>query len=101
MNWPTDTSLEFDESISDSTVIEVKKPTPAAGSVPNPGGAAKKKSKRSLVPYTRAIRVAARRGAKGEVIVRLLDASGVRAGEQDTMLVALTSNEDLRKLFEP
>jgi hypothetical protein len=51
------------------------------------------------VPSTRAIRVAAGRDDKGRIHVRLLDSQGLREGEHDTMLVALTSDADLRELF--
>jgi len=51
------------------------------------------------VPSTRAIRVAAGRDDKGRTYVRLLDSQGLRSGEHDTMLVALTSDGDLRDLF--
>ena len=51
------------------------------------------------IPSTRAIRVAAGRDDKGRTYVRLLDSQGLRDGEHDTMLVALTSEADLRDLF--
>jgi hypothetical protein len=50
------------------------------------------------VPSTRSVRVAVGRD-KGAVYVRLLDSQGLRDGEHDAMLVALTSDGDIRGLF--
>jgi hypothetical protein len=51
------------------------------------------------VPSTRAVRVAASRAPDGRAVVRVLDAQGLRPGEHDAMLVALTGDGDLRDLF--
>jgi hypothetical protein len=51
------------------------------------------------VPSTRAVRVAAGRAPNGSAVVRVLDAQGLRPGEHDAMLVALTGDGDLRDLF--
>lgn len=50
------------------------------------------------VPSTRAVRVAVGRNAE-QVYVRPLDSQGLREGEHDAMLVALTSDGDIRTLF--
>lgn len=52
------------------------------------------------VPVAQALRVAVSRGADGNVVCRLLDEHGLRSGEHDAMLVALTSESDLVGLFK-
>jgi|GEM_PF-681435 len=50
------------------------------------------------LPFTQALRVAVGRAADGRVVVRVLDGNGLREGERDAVLVALTS-ESLSSLF--
>ena len=50
------------------------------------------------IPVLQALRVAVGRDDRGAVTVRLLDIAGLKEGEHDAMLVALTKN-DLRTLF--
>lgn len=50
------------------------------------------------VPFTQALRVAVGRAPDGRVVVRLLDGNGLREGEKDALLVALT-NEPMTTLF--
>jgi hypothetical protein len=50
------------------------------------------------LPVTQALRVAVGRAADGRVVVRVLDGNGLREGERDAVLVALTS-ESLSSLF--
>jgi hypothetical protein len=52
------------------------------------------------IPTTQALRVAVSRGSDGRVLVRLLDSAGLKAGEHDAVLVALTRHGDLSSLFK-
>ncbi len=88
--WPTETLDGLDEDSLDRTGSRRGKGKKPAG---------KPKKAEVQVPSTRSIRVAV--GAeKGVVYVRLLDSEGLREGEHDAMLVALTSDGDIRTLFK-
>jgi hypothetical protein len=93
--WPTET-LDGVEEIEEISVIKsptVKKQRSA------PKKTVQNKKRELLVPFTRSIRVAV--GARNDgVYVRLLDSQGLREGEHDAMLVALTSTGDIRELFK-
>lgn len=52
------------------------------------------------VSVAQALRVAVSRGADGNAVCRLLDEHGLRPGEHDAMLVALTPESDLVGLFK-
>jgi hypothetical protein len=92
--WPTETLDGLDEDGLDRTGSRRGK---GQGQKKKPMVKAKKAE--VLVPSTRSVRVAV--GAdKGVVYVRLLDSEGLREGEHDAMLVALTSDGDIRTLFK-
>ena len=95
--WPT-------EAVDDLAEVAVED---RAAAVPRPAEAAKETPKKKLgeqrpamdqafhaasvpVPFTQALRVAVKRSDDGRVVVRVLDGNGLRDGERDAMLVALT-----------
>jgi len=110
--WPTETLDNIDDlvevpdqarALSKSRSKSGSRTVKAKPSKPEPEPEAKQaKQKRPdtgmSVPSTRSIRVAVGRD-KGAVYVRLLDSQGLRDGEHDAMLVALTSDGDIRTLF--
>ncbi|HNS95404.1 MAG TPA: hypothetical protein PLJ27_00220 [Polyangiaceae bacterium] len=87
--WPTETLDGLEEEALERT-----------GARRGRGSEARKKQKKEVVvPSTRAIRVAVG-SDRGRVYVRLLDSTGLREGEHDAMLVALTRDGDIRMLFK-
>lgn len=96
--WPTETLDEFDSAgVAAGSAQKTGKPQQhehqQKKKKPSP-----KAKKEVIVPSTRAIRVAVG-SDKESVYVRLLDSQGLREGEHDAMLVALTSDGDIRELF--
>jgi len=109
--WPT-------EAVDDISELEdVAEPAPAKPKAPSRSskpknkkrepvkperkvspGKGKRQDPASVVPTTRAVRVAVGKD-KSTTYVRLLDANGLREGEQDAMIVALTG-EDIREMFK-
>jgi len=113
--WPTETLDNIDDLVDapeqtaaravsksrSKSGARTVKAKPKSEPEPEPKQAAAKPRRQDVgmsVPSTRSIRVAVGRD-KGAVYVRLLDSQGLRDGEHDAMLVALTSDGDIRTLF--
>lgn len=93
--WPTETLDGLDDVPEHTGARAAQK----AGKLQKKKPPTKTRKPDVIVPSTRAIRVAVGPG-KDAVYVRLLDSQGLREGEHDAMLVALTSDSDLRELFK-
>lgn len=93
--WPTET-LDGLDDVPEHTGSRAAQ---RAGKPQKKKSPTKTKKPDVIVPSTRAVRVAVGPGEES-VYVRLLDSQGLREGEHDAMLVALTSDKDLRDLFK-
>jgi hypothetical protein len=98
--WPTETLDDFDNAAAvTGSALKTGKQQQQQQQQQKKKKPLVKAKKEVIVPSTRAIRVAVG-SDKENVYVRLLDSQGLREGEHDAVLVALTSDGDLRELFK-